>query len=234
MACRQYFLVSGLILLLNDGLLMNAPSTFVTPQLWLASQSPRRAQLLDQLGVPHAVKLPDDALAAEALELPLAGEAPRDYVQRVTLAKLGAASQSSWNRQAEAGGAESAAPILCADTTVALDQTILGKPEDDADAARMLQALQGRAHEVFTAVAVGWRGQQLAALSRSVVEFAPMSEADIARYVASGEPRGKAGAYGIQGLAAQHVRQITGSYTGIMGLPLFETAQLLKQLAWWR
>ena len=210
---------------------MNAPSTFATPQLWLASQSPRRAQLLDQLGVPHAVKLPDDALAAEALEAPLPGEAPRDYVQRVTMAKLGAASQSSWNRQAEAVGA---APILCADTTVALDQTILGKPEDDADAARMLRALQGRAHEVFTAVAVGWRGQQLTALSRSVVEFASMSEGDIARYVASGEPRGKAGAYGIQGLAAQHVRQITGSYTGIMGLPLFETAQLLKQLAWWR
>ena len=232
MACRQYFLVSGLILLLNCELLMNAPSTFATPQLWLASQSPRRAQLLDQLGVPHAVKLPDDALAAEALEAPLAGEAPRDYVQRVTLAKLGAASQSSWNLQAEGG--EGAAPILCADTTVALDQTILGKPEDDADAARMLQALQGRAHEVFTAVAVGWRGQQLTALSRSVVEFAPMNEADIARYVASGEPRGKAGAYGIQGLAAQHVRQISGSYTGIMGLPLFETAQLLKQLAWWR
>ena len=240
MACRQYFLVSGLILLLNCELLMNAPSTFATPQLWLASQSPRRAQLLDQLGVPYAVKLPEDALAAEALELPLAGEAPRDYVQRVTLAKLGAASQSSWNLPAvkvgdAAGEGEvGAAPILCADTTVALDQTILGKPEDDADAARMLRALQGRAHEVFTAVAVGWRGQQLTALSRSVVEFAPMNEADIARYVASGEPRGKAGAYGIQGLAAQHVRQITGSYTGIMGLPLFETAQLLKQLAWWR
>jgi len=214
---------------------MNAPSTFATPQLWLASQSPRRAQLLDQIGVPHAVKLPDDALAAEALEAPLPGEAPRDYVQRVTLAKLGAASQSSWNLQAVKAGEEGeGAPILCADTTVALDQIILGKPEDDADAARMLQALQGRAHEVFTAVAVGWRGQQLTALSRSVVEFAPMSEADITRYVASGEPRGKAGAYGIQGLAAQHVRQITGSYTGIMGLPLFETAQLLKQLGWWR
>ena len=209
-------------------------ASFATPQLWLASQSPRRAQLLDQLGVPHAVKLPDDSLAADALEAVQPGEAPRDYVQRVTLAKLGAASQSSWNLQAMQAGGEEDAPILCADTTVALDQQILGKPEDDADAARMLCALQGRSHEVFTAVAVGWRGRQLTALSRSVVEFAPMSEADIARYVASGEPRGKAGAYGIQGLAAQHVAQIAGSYTGIMGLPLFETAQLLKQMGWWR
>jgi septum formation protein len=209
-------------------------SGFATPQLWLASQSPRRAQLLTQLGVPHRVQLPDDALAAEALEAVQPGEAPRDYVQRVTLAKLGAASQSSWNLQATPAGGEAGAPILCADTTVALGQQILGKPADDADAARMLRALQGRSHEVFTAVAVGWRGQQLAALSRSVVEFAPMGEADIARYVASGEPRGKAGAYGIQGLAAQHVQQISGSYTGIMGLPLFETAQLLKQIGWWR
>ena len=212
---------------------MTDTSPFATPQLWLASQSPRRAQLLDQLGVPHAVKLPDDALAAEALETPMAGEAPRDYVQRVTLAKLGAASLSSWNRQLVDAGGEGA-PILCADTTVALDHHMLGKPEDDADASRMLRALQGRSHEVFTAVAVGWRGQQATALSRSVVDVAPMSEADIARYVASGEPRGKAGAYGIQGLAAQHVPHIAGSYTGIMGLPLFETARLLKQIGWWR
>ena len=211
---------------------MNAPSTFATPQLWLASQSPRRAQLLDQLGVPHAVKLPDDALAAEALEAPLPGEAPRDYVQRVTLAKLGAASQSSWNRQAEAGGGEGAAPIVCADTTVALDQTILGKPEDDADAARMLQALQGRAHEVFTAVAVQCAAQRWAALSVSQVTFAPLTPVQIAAYVASGEPMGKAGAYAIQGPAQQYVRHLAGSYSGIMGLPLYETAALLRQVGW--
>ena len=220
----------------------DTPDRFATPSLWLASQSPRRAQLLTQLGVPHAVMLPSDVDAAEALEAPLAGELPSDYVQRVTLAKLAASvahrkAVSAHEIPLDGGGSSYShlsQPVLCADTTVALGDEILGKPEDAADAARMLACLQGRTHQVFTAVAVAWRDRQAAALSTSLVSFAPMSAADIAAYVASGEPMGKAGAYGIQGLAAQYIARIDGSYTGIMGLPVFETAQLLKQLAWWR
>ena len=219
----------------------NAPR-FASPLLWLASQSPRRAQLLTQLDVPHVVMLPPDADAAEALETPLLHELPSAYVQRVTQAKLLASmahrmAVSSQDEAAESGGAECHPlnqPLLCADTTVALGEAILGKPENAADAARMLRLLQGTTHQVFTAVAVAWRDQQVAALSTSRVSFSPMSDADIAAYVASGEPMGKAGAYGIQGLAAQHIARIDGSYTGIMGLPLFETAQLLKRLGWWR
>ena len=218
------------------------PARFATPALWLASQSPRRAQLLTQLGVPHEVMLPPDADAAEALEAPLSGEMPSDYVQRVTQAKLRAsmAHREAVSSHGITQNGESVEysclhqPLLCADTTVALGSSILGKPESAADAARMLHQLQGATHQVFTAVAVAWRDARVAALSASLVSFAPMSDADITTYVASGEPMGKAGAYGIQGLAAQHIARIDGSYTGIMGLPLFETAQLLKHLGWWR
>ncbi|ARU05129.1 septum formation inhibitor Maf [Comamonas serinivorans] len=218
---------------------------FATPRLLLASQSPRRAQLLTQLGVPHAVLLPADAAAAEALEAVRVGELPADYVQRVTQAKLDGALQQLARAAAgqpglaiqggiDPGEDLAQAPVLCADTTVALGDRILGKPTDDADAAHMLRALQGSTHQVLTAVTVAWRGQRAAALSVSAVRFAPLNETDVARYVASGEPRGKAGAYGIQGLAAQFVAHVAGSYTGIVGLPLFETAQLLKTVGWWR
>ena len=198
--------------------------------IYLASQSPRRRQLLDQLGVAHELLLPnaagDIAEDAEAIEAEHPGEAPRDYVQRVTAGKLAAAVARHARRQLPPG------PILCSDTTVALGTQILGKPADADDARRILQMLSGQEHEVLTAVAMQHGEQRLAALSVSRVRFMPLSAVQIDAYVASGEPMGKAGAYGIQGLAGAYVEQMSGSYSGIMGLPLFETAQLLRQLGW--
>jgi septum formation protein len=191
--------------------------------VWLASQSPRRTQLLDQLGVAHRLLPPDPHEDAEALEHERPGERPADYVQRVTLAKLAAARRRLTRR----GGP--AAPILAADTTVALGRRILGKPRDAEDAAAMLRRLSGRTHRVLTAVAVSRspRAQSLLALNVSAVHFAELSERTIRDYVASGEPFGKAGAYAIQGRMAAWIERVQGSYTGIMGLPLFETARLL-------
>jgi septum formation protein len=191
--------------------------------VWLASQSPRRRQLLDLLGVAHRPLLPGDDEDAEALEAERAGELPLDYVQRVTAAKLHAAQARRRARGLDA------APILCADTTVALGRRILGKPHDAADAAATLTLLGGRTHRVITCVGVA-RGRSVQlATSVSRVRVAPMPAAAIARYVASGEPFGKAGAYAIQGPFAAWVERIEGSHSAIMGLPLFETAQLLRQ-----
>jgi septum formation protein len=120
--------------------------------------------------------------------------------------------------------------VLCADTTVVLGGEILGKPRDAADALRMLSALAGQTHRVLTAVAVAHQGRTVQACSASSVRFAPMSEAYLKAYVDSGEPMGKAGAYAVQGRAAAFIERISGSYSGIMGLPLFETAQLLDSL----
>jgi len=193
------------------------------PLLYLASQSPRRRQLLDQLGVAHALLLPGDDEDAEAIEAERPGELPDAYVQRVTLAKLKAARE----RQRQRGLPP--APILASDTTVAVGRRILGKPADAADATRMLQALSGRTHRVLTAVAL-WTGKRrLAALSVSRVQVAPLPDDAIARYVASGEPFGKAGAYAIQSQFSGWIARVDGSYSGIMGLPLYETAQLLRQ-----
>jgi len=191
--------------------------------IYLASQSPRRRQLLEQLDVRHELLLPGPDEDAEALEAVLPGEAPDAYVQRVTGLKLDAAVA----RHARRGLPD--APILCSDTTVALDGRIYGKPDDARHAARMLAELAGREHAVLTAVALQCGARRLAALSVSQVRFAAMSAAQIAAYVASGEPMGKAGAYGIQGRAAAYVEHLAGSYSGIMGLPMFETAQLLRQ-----
>lgn len=198
------------------------------PWLYLASQSPRRRQLLDQLGVRHALLLPDEDEDAEALEAERAGEAPDDYVQRVTLAKWHAAMarmQARFCRDAEAWPL---GPVLCADTTVALGQTILGKPADAEDAARMLRSLSGQTHRVLTAVCV--HGQLR--VSASQVRWRVLDEAEIDRYVASAEPFGKAGAYAIQGRSGAWTEHIEGSYSGIMGLPLYETAELLKPMGW--
>ncbi len=195
--------------------------------IYLASQSPRRSQLLDQLGIRHEILVPDAAEAeeAEALEALLPGESPSAYVQRVTGLKLDAAVQRRIHRKLPE------APILCADTTVARGRVIYGKPADAPDAARLLSELSGQTHRVLTAVALqvpfGSAGR-VAALSVSRVTFAELSPAQIAAYVATGEPMGKAGAYGVQGRAAAHIQRISGSYSGIMGLPLFETAQLLR------
>ncbi|HMN21496.1 MAG TPA: Maf family protein [Ottowia sp.] len=194
--------------------------------IYLASQSPRRRQLLDQLGVAHRLLLPDDHEAAEALEAVQPREAPRAYVRRVTRLKLEAAM-----RRLQAAGLDPA-PVLCADTTVALGTHILGKPQDEREAADMLRRLSGRTHRVITAVALqhgDWRGE---ALSESRVRVARLDEAMVAAYVASDEWRGKAGGYAIQGRAAAFIERISGSYSGIMGLPLFETASLLRQAAW--
>ena len=195
--------------------------------VYLASQSPRRRQLLAQIGVRHELLLPGADEDAEALEAVRAGELPEAYCARVTAAKLDAAL----DRLAVRGLPP--APLLCADTTVAVDDLILGKPEDDADAARMLALMSGRSHRVITAVAVAdarvGGGGRLAALNVSEVEFASLSAAQIDRYVASREPFGKAGGYAIQSQAAAWIVKIAGSYSGVMGLPLFETAKLLEK-----
>ena len=203
-------------------LLTNSPS----PWLYLASQSPRRRQLLDQLGVRHELLLPDPDEDAEALEAERAGESPEDYVQRVTLAKWHASVQRLARRALQGGWTD--APILCADTTVALGDDILGKPNDADHAAHMLTRLSGQAHRVLTAVVVNG----VLRVSTSHVQWRHLSEDEIARYVASGEPMGKAGAYAIQGRSGAWTQHLNGSYSGIMGLPLFETAELLKPLGW--
>lgn len=192
--------------------------------IYLASQSPRRSQLLAQIGVAHTVLLPDPDEDAESLEVIRGAEAPARYVDRVTGLKLDASVQ----RLKRLG--LPTAPVLCADTTVCLGREILGKPVDAQDAGQILQRLAGQTHRVLTAVAVQKGRKRVSAMSESWVRFAPMTTAQIKAYVATGEAMGKAGAYGIQGRAAAHIEQIRGSYSGIMGLPLFETARLLRSL----
>jgi septum formation protein len=192
------------------------------PVVYLASQSPRRRQLLAQIGVAHELLLPGDGEDAEALEAVLPGERPADYVQRVTALKLDAAVTRHRRRQLPAG------VILAADTTVALGRRILGKPADAAEATEMLQALSGRSHRVLTAVALQAGRRRWQALSVSRVRFATLPPATLRAYVAGGEPFGKAGAYAIQGALAGWIAHIEGSHSGIVGLPLFETAGLLR------
>ena len=190
--------------------------------VYLASQSPRRRQLLEQLGVRYELLLADGSEDAEALEVGLKNEAPVAYVKRVTGLKLDAAAARLARRNLPPG------PILCSDTTVALGRVIYGKPFDAADAGRMLGELAGRTHRVLTAVAVQQGLQRFDALSTSRVSFEAMTAEQIQAYVATGEPLGKAGAYAIQGKMAMHISRIDGSYSGIMGLPLWETAALLR------
>lgn len=190
--------------------------------IYLASQSPRRRQLLDQLGIRHELLLPDADEDTEAIEAVVAGEAPARYVKRVTGLKLDAALERLRRRGLPP------APVLCSDTTVALGRVIYGKPQDAADAMRMLRELSGATHRVLTAVAVQHGKKRLHALSDSRVTFAPLTAAQLRDYVASGEPLGKAGAYAVQGRAAEFISRINGSYTGIMGLPLYEVSGLLR------
>ena len=192
--------------------------------VYLASQSPRRRQLLEQIGVQYELLLATPEEDAESLEVALPNEAPLTYVKRVTQLKLEAAVQRMKQR-----GLPNA-PVLCADTTVALGRSILGKPENAADALRILKMLSGQTHRVLTAVALASGRKRVSAVSISQVTFAPMTLAELKNYIATCEPMGKAGAYGVQGAAAAYISQIKGSYTGIMGLPLHETAQLLKQI----
>ena len=190
--------------------------------IYLASQSPRRAQLLEQLGLTFKRLLPDPAEDAEALEVVHGGEASATYVKRVTRLKLQAAV-ARMQRQGLP-----VAPVLCSDTTVALGRIILGKPENDADAIRMLTLLSGATHRVLTAVAVQHGKKTVEALSISSVTFAALTRTQIKSYVASGEPMDKAGAYAVQGRVAAFISRINGSYSGIMGLPLHETSLLLR------
>ncbi|MDH4061664.1 MAG: Maf family nucleotide pyrophosphatase [Aquincola sp.] len=191
--------------------------------VYLASQSPRRRQLLDQIGVRYQPLLPDMHEDAEGLEAVVDAETPADYVRRVTRAKLAAARRRIARRQLPA------APILCADTTVAIGRRILGKPADAGQACEMLGALSGRTHRVLSAVAVWTGSRRLEALSMSHVRFGRLPPRVIDAYVASGEPYGKAGAYAIQSALAGWIEHIDGSYSGIMGLPLAETAALLRR-----
>jgi septum formation protein len=179
--------------------------------------------LLAQIGVTHELLLPEASEDAEALEAVRAREPPAAYVQRVTRAKLDAARQRLTARGLPA------APILCADTTVALGARILGKPVDAHEARAMLAALSGRAHRVLSAVALWTGARRLEALSISHVRFARLPPSVIEAYIASGEPFGKAGAYAIQSALAGWIDHIDGSYSGIMGLPLAETAALLRR-----
>jgi septum formation protein len=189
--------------------------------VYLASQSPRRRQLLEQLGIAHQLLLPDAEEDCEALEAVLPSELPAAYVQRVTQLKLDAALLRLKRRRLPA------APVLCSDTTVALGRTIFGKPVDPVDARRMLSELSGRTHRVLTAVVLGMPRRREHVLSVSRVTFASIHASRIGQYVDSGEPMGKAGAYAVQGRAAAFISHLSGSYSGIMGLPMFETAGLL-------
>lgn len=187
------------------------------PLIYLASRSPRRGELLGQLGVRFEV------FPSDVDESVLGDESPEHYVLRLAEAKAQVCVQ---RLQAEG---KSLRPVLAADTTVCIDGVILGKPEHDTEACAMLRRMADRWHAVHTAVAVADGNRVEVALSSTQVEMAPLTDAEIAAYVATGEPRDKAGAYGIQGLAGTFIRRIEGSYTGVMGLPVYETAQLLKK-----
>lgn len=187
------------------------------PHVYLASQSPRRRELLAQIGLVPAL------IAADVDETPLPSERADHYVERLARAK----ALAGW--RAVEQGALAPLPVLGADTTVIVDGEILGKPRDERDARAMLARLSGRTHQVLTGVSLCNAQRQLSVVSRTDVTFAELDTGRIARYCASGEPLDKAGGYGIQGLAAAFVARIDGSYSGVVGLPLFETAELLRQ-----
>jgi septum formation protein len=174
------------------------------------------------MGQGFELLLPDPSEDVESLESTQAGESPLDYVQRVTALKLKAAL-NRWHLRGLAF-----APILCADTTVALGTEILGKPQDRQQARDMLRALSGKTHSVFTAIAAATTLENRHAISVSKVRFATWSDAELDGYLDSGEWEGKAGSYAIQGKAATHIAHMEGSYSGIMGLPVHETAKLLQ------
>ena len=193
--------------------------------IYLASRSPRRRELLRQIGIEHEVLT--QRIKAErgpdVNENPRPAEKPRDYVMRVCRAKVESGWQRVIQRRLPPRG------VLAADTTVCIGDEILGTPADSAEAAAFLARLSGRSHEVLTAIAFKLGGRMEAELSVTRVQFRELDPAEIARYVASGEPMDKAGAYGIQGCAGAFVTEIHGSYSGVMGLPLYETALLLKR-----
>jgi len=195
--------------------------------VYLASRSPRRRELLAQIGVRFHLLLfrsrPGEDPDVD--ERPLGNEAPDSYVERLARAK----ADAGWRRMVQRNLPH--APVLAADTTVALEGRIYGKPADRDEAAEMLAQLAGRTHEVLTAVALKQDDWLESALSRSAVRFKTLSAREIEQYLASGEADDKAGAYAIQGRAARFIVELRGSYSGVMGLPLYETAELLERLA---
>jgi len=195
------------------------------PRIYLASRSPRRRELLTQIGVHFEPLLfrGSPRLDSEVLEDALADEAPEDYVRRVALAKADHGAQL-WKKRSV-----SRRLVLSADTTIDVDGEIIGKPRDEADALEILRRLSGRAHRVLTAVALSDDAKTESLLSISEVRFRALADDEIRRYILSGEPMDKAGAYGIQGRAAMFVEEIRGSHSGIVGLPLCETVLLLRR-----
>ena len=200
--------------------------TLADRSIYLASRSPRRRELLAQIGVRFQVLMFRDRpdTDPELDESPLEKETPRNYVERVARAK----AQAGWKRLEQRNLPRAA--VLSADTTVAIGDRILGKPADRREAAAMLGELSGRKHDVLTAVALIDDSKMECTISVSEVQFRPLSAEDIRLYVATGECDDKAGAYAIQGRAAQFVVGLGGSFSGVMGLPLYETAQLLERL----
>jgi nucleoside triphosphate pyrophosphatase len=186
------------------------------PSIYLASSSPRRRELLTQIRVDFSV------LTVDVDERHFENETPLDYVQRVAIAKAETGKKTLKPQYFS--------PVIGADTSVVVDNTILGKPKDEADSRSMLQLLSGRSHQVLTAVAVATEQETLCAISNSTVHFAELSDDDIAWYINTQEGCDKAGSYAVQGLAAMFIEQIQGSYSGIMGLPLRETSMLLTKI----
>jgi septum formation protein len=194
-------------------------------KIYLASKSPRRRELLRQIGIDFELLLLRDTLprGPDVTEIVLPGELPEIYVARVTQEKASAAWKLMQMRRLPVR------PVLAADTTVVLGQQILGKPASQTEAIAMLRQLSGQTHQVLTSLAVHYEDKNLHCTQASEVTFTTLSEAQIQAYCASQEPYDKAGGYGIQGMAARYISHISGSYSGIMGLPLFETTALLRQ-----
>ena len=194
-------------------------------KIYLASKSPRRRELLRQIGIEFEILMlrEGDVRDGAVSEIVLPGEAPEDYVARVAREKAeSGAGAVLWRKLPQR-------PVLASDTTVTLDSLILGKPANMEDAVSTLKLLSGRTHQVLTSVAVMANGQMFEAMQRSEVTFGELSEHTLRAYCALSEPYDKAGGYAVQGYAAQFIERITGSYSGIMGLPLFETTQLLQK-----
>jgi septum formation protein len=196
------------------------------PSVYLASKSPRRQELLRQIGVDFTPLLMREAAGRprDIVEIPHADEPPLEYVKRLARAK----ASVGWDVMGKRGLAPK--PMLGADTEVVQDGTVLGKPSDAAGAVEMLRRLSGQTHQVSTAVAVSWNKEINMVVSSSRVSFRTLTDDEIERYVATGEPFDKAGAYAIQGRGAAFVSHLEGSYSGVMGLPLFETAELLAKI----
>ena len=196
----------------------------VAPKFYLASRSPRRRELLKQIGVAFEVILlrEQPARGPDVNEAALPGEKPDDYVRRIGKLK----ADVGWDRVVQRQLPRQ--PVLAADTTVCVEEQILGKPVDRADAARMLALLSGREHRVLTAVALRYESRSKMAVNETLVRFRKLTDADIQAYIDSGEPMDKAGGYAIQGRAGMFIPELRGSYSGVMGLPLYETAQMIE------